>query len=65
MKEIIERLSRERQAHIDRLVEWLRIPSISTDSQRTGDVRRAGEWILDELSSSGFQARLFRILDLC
>jgi acetylornithine deacetylase/succinyl-diaminopimelate desuccinylase-like protein len=58
MKEIIERLSRERQAHIDRLVEWLRIPSISTDSQRTGDVRRAGEWILDELSSSGFEARL-------
>ena len=31
MKNVIERLSGGRQEHIDRLVEWLRIPSISTD----------------------------------
>ncbi|MEE2857479.1 MAG: dipeptidase [Planctomycetota bacterium] len=58
MHEIIEKLSGDRQQHIDRLVEWLRIPSISTDSQRGGDVRRAGEWILEELATSGFDARL-------
>ncbi|MAW77796.1 MAG: peptidase M20 [Planctomycetes bacterium] len=58
MKNVIERLSGGRQEHIDRLVEWLRIPSISTDSRRNGDVRQAGQWILDELSASGFDARL-------
>jgi len=58
MHEIIETLSGDRQQHIDRLVEWLRIPSISTDRQRKGDVRRAGEWILEELATSGFDARL-------
>ena len=58
MHEIIETLSGDRQQHIDRLVEWLRIPSISTDRQREGDVRRAGEWILGELATSGFDARL-------
>ncbi|MGE4620458.1 MAG: dipeptidase [Planctomycetota bacterium] len=58
MQDVIERLSEGRQQHIDRLVDWLRIPSISTDSQRSGDVRNAGEWILDELSNAGFEARL-------
>ena len=58
MKEVIDRLSAGRQDHIDRLVDWLRIPSISTDSQCNDDVRRAGEWILEELRDSGFEARL-------
>ena len=58
MKDVIEQLASGRQLHIDRLVEWLRIPSVSTDPQRKGDVRDAGEWIQQELARSGFAARL-------
>ena len=39
-----------------RLLEFLRIPSISTDPAHRGDVRRAAEWLCAELTGLGFQA---------
>ena len=38
---------------VERLFDLLRIPSISTDSDYAGDVRKAAEWIADELSRIG------------
>ncbi len=35
------------------LDEFLRIPSISTDPSRAGDVRRCGEWLADHLRGIG------------
>ncbi|MFQ5654705.1 MAG: dipeptidase [Planctomycetota bacterium] len=58
MESVIERLRERRQEHVDRLKEWLRIPSISTDSAHKAETRRAGEFILDELRSAGFEARM-------
>ncbi len=43
---------------IDRLVEWLRIPSVSTDPAFKGDVRRAAEWAGEHLAGSGFDVRI-------
>jgi len=44
-------------ARIDRfhaeLGEFLRIPSISTDPERAGDVRRCAEWAADHLRAAG------------
>lgn len=37
----------------DQLFELIRIPSISTDPERAGDVRRAAEWIAAELTRIG------------
>jgi len=37
----------------DELAEFLRIPSISADPDRAGDVRRAGEWVCDFVRASG------------
>jgi len=37
------------------LSELLRIPSISADSQFTGDVRRAADWLVQHLQGSGLQ----------
>lgn len=43
---------------LERLMQFLRIPSISTDPAHKGDVRRAAEWLLDELTQLGFQAKI-------
>lgn len=40
---------------LDRLMAFLRIPSISTDPANAGDVRAAAEWLQDELALLGFQ----------
>ena len=39
--------------HLRGLDEFLRIPSISADPERRGDVRRAAQWIADELTRIG------------
>jgi acetylornithine deacetylase/succinyl-diaminopimelate desuccinylase-like protein len=42
----------------DELAEFLRIPSISADPARAGDVRRAGEWVCDFIREAGGDAEL-------
>ncbi len=39
-------------------MEWLRIPSISSDPAHNQDVRAAGEWALEKLQSLGLKTRL-------
>jgi acetylornithine deacetylase/succinyl-diaminopimelate desuccinylase-like protein len=39
--------------HLAGLDEFLRIPSVSADPERRGDVRRAAEWIASELARIG------------
>lgn len=46
-----ERTDDER--HLKELVDWLRIPSISSDSGRSGDVIRAASWIAEKLAGAG------------
>jgi len=42
-----------RDAHLAELCEFLRIPSISTKSERKGDLERASRWVADKLRSVG------------
>ena len=46
------------EASIDRWVDWLKIPSISTDPAYAGHCRRAAEWCRDQLTELGFSASL-------
>ena len=41
-------------AFLDRLGEWLRIPSISGDPASSADVRASAEWLAAELRAHGF-----------
>jgi acetylornithine deacetylase/succinyl-diaminopimelate desuccinylase-like protein len=41
-----------------RLIEWLRIPSISTDPAYRAETARAGAWCAEHLRASGFSAEL-------
>jgi acetylornithine deacetylase/succinyl-diaminopimelate desuccinylase-like protein len=42
------------QEFLGTLSEWLRIPSISADPDRHGDVARSAEWLRDHLLATGF-----------
>ena len=43
-----------RAAFLDELTEWLRIPSVSAEPERAGDVRRSAEWLAGRLADTGF-----------
>ncbi|GAA2471549.1 dipeptidase [Streptomyces thermolineatus] len=43
-----------RSDFLDDLGEWLRIPSVSADPDRAGDVRRSAEWLAAALTATGF-----------
>ncbi|MHA7886677.1 M20/M25/M40 family metallo-hydrolase [Roseicyclus sp.] len=55
---ILARIDADQAAALDRLFDLLRIPSISTDPAHSGDVRRAAEWLRDDLAGMGFAAEL-------
>jgi acetylornithine deacetylase/succinyl-diaminopimelate desuccinylase-like protein len=42
---------------LERLMELLRIPSISTDPAYAADCARAADWLVDDLKTLGFDAR--------
>src|SRR5689334_14496640 len=44
-----------RERYLDELKEFLRIQSISTLSEHKGDVRRAAEWVANDLRRSGME----------
>ncbi|MCC9309677.1 dipeptidase [Kitasatospora sp. RB6PN24] len=41
-------------AFLEDLGAWLRIPSVSADPERAGDVRRSAEWLAAKLRETGF-----------
>ncbi len=43
---------------VNRLSDFLRIPSVSTDPSFDKETRRAGQWLVDELRKIGFNAEL-------
>jgi acetylornithine deacetylase/succinyl-diaminopimelate desuccinylase-like protein len=48
-------LSHNRERHLAELIEFLRIPSISTSSAHAADVRRAAEWLAGSLRAAGVE----------
>ena len=49
-----EFIAEHRPAFLDELAEWLRIPSVSADPGRAGEVRRSAEWLAAKLRTTGF-----------
>ena len=46
------------EALLDRLAEWIAIPSVSADAAHEPDVRRAGEWLCERIRAAGGEAEL-------
>lgn len=55
---VLDRIETDFQGSVDRLVDLLRIPSVGTDPAYAEATRRAGQWLVDELSGIGFRAGL-------
>lgn len=55
---LLAHLDRDEPARIAELMDWLRIPSVSTDPAFAGHCRRAAEWAADHLRASGLNAQV-------
>ncbi|MEM1422697.1 MAG: M20/M25/M40 family metallo-hydrolase [Planctomycetota bacterium] len=55
---VIERLEGDRASAVERLIEWLKIPSISTDPAYREQAREAAVWCADRLREAGLEPQL-------
>ena len=53
---VLDRIDADMPQALDRLMDLLRIPSISTDPAFAGDCARAADWLVADLASLGFDA---------
>ena len=54
---VLDRIDTDLDAATDRLLDLLRIPSISTDRAYKADCDRAADWLVADLQSLGFDAK--------
>jgi acetylornithine deacetylase/succinyl-diaminopimelate desuccinylase-like protein len=45
----------DRERHVNELVEWLRIPSVSSDPKHVRDVQMAADWLTRKFQASGLE----------
>ncbi|MFT6684558.1 MAG: acetylornithine deacetylase/succinyl-diaminopimelate desuccinylase-like protein, partial [Loktanella salsilacus] len=56
---VLQKIDDDLDAATARLLDLLRIPSISTDPAFKSDCDRAADWLVDDLQSIGFEARKY------
>ncbi|MDF2911444.1 MAG: dipeptidase [Sporolactobacillus laevolacticus] len=54
-KKVVETLKKNRDQYLKQMIEFLSIPSISSDSTRKADVRKAAEWLAEDLQKGGLE----------
>jgi acetylornithine deacetylase/succinyl-diaminopimelate desuccinylase-like protein len=55
---VLDLLAAEEPRSLDRLIDWLRIPSISTIPDHKADCRRAAEWAAAQLRDCGLRSEI-------
>lgn len=58
MSDLNAYLDQHRQAHREELFDFLRIPSVSAQSDHKGDVRRCAEWVRAAMAGVGLDAQV-------
>lgn len=58
LDEVLAQLDAGQDDALARLLDFLRIPSVSTDPAYRSDVRKAAEWLQGELQQLGFKVRV-------
>lgn len=57
-QDVLDRIDRHREEHLEELREYLRIPSISTDPEYNDEVLRAADFLRGKMESAGLTAEL-------
>jgi acetylornithine deacetylase/succinyl-diaminopimelate desuccinylase-like protein len=57
-EDVLDRIEREKSGYLEELKDYLRIPSISTDPEYRGEVRRAAQWLAEQMRGAGLSAEL-------
>lgn len=55
---VAQYLDANRQRFLDELFEFLRIPSVSANSEHRADTRRAAEWLMQKMEDAGLDVSL-------
>jgi acetylornithine deacetylase/succinyl-diaminopimelate desuccinylase-like protein len=55
-KDVLARVEREKERYLEELLEYLRIPSVSTDPRHKSDVRCCSEFVVEQLRAAGLEA---------
>lgn len=55
MQSAIEYSQKNFDSFVQQLMDWLRIPSISTQPERAGDVQKAAEWLASDMRRIGLE----------
>ncbi len=50
---LLHTLDQSSERHLQELIQWLRIPSISSDTSRKSEVEQAAKWVADKFDSAG------------
>ncbi|PVE25506.1 dipeptidase [Microvirga sp. KLBC 81] len=58
LDQVLSKIDADLDASLERLFQWLKVPSISTDPDYKDHCRIAGEWLVDELRGIGIEASL-------
>ncbi|MDX1643259.1 MAG: dipeptidase [Thermoanaerobaculia bacterium] len=53
---VLERIEREKERYLEALQEYLRIPSISTDSDYEADVSRCCDFLVEQMRAAGLES---------
>jgi acetylornithine deacetylase/succinyl-diaminopimelate desuccinylase-like protein len=59
LEPVLEHIEKDMDQALSRYLDFLRIPSISTDPAFKADVRRAGEWLERQFQELGFAVTLY------
>jgi len=55
MEKVLSYIKDNEKRYLDELIEWLKIESISCDSTKNDETRKAGKWIADRIEKAGFE----------
>jgi len=57
--EVLKWIDNHRQEHVNELLEFLTIPSVSTCPDHAADMTRAAAWVFEQLEQLGLKARIW------
>ena len=55
---LVQVLHQQRATMLDDLVQWLKIPSISSDSSKLAEVQAGCQWVTDKLRNAGLDVNV-------